>query len=263
MSAAIKNSLRDHAVQRGQYGQQAQYGFTLLEMLIGLALLALMMVLVYSALHVGIRAWDAGDARVGEAAQQRIVQSFIRREFAQLFPVRWRGVPTSQIAFTGTKDEIRFVTALNLDAGLKDGGLQWAHLQLRDDVNADANTDARVGNSMSYSRRGKALYLTRESFDLQAKDWSGLDSVPDAQATKLLGGIASMEISYFGAENDLVDPQWMSEWNYPLRMPQLIKFSFKTDNGRDPPELIVQPKIGEEAGCYENNFQRQCGPRRA
>jgi len=267
MSAAIENSLRNHAFKRGQRRQPAQDGFTLLEMLIGLALLALMMVLVYSALHVGIRSWDAGDARVGEAAQQRIVQSFIRREFAQLFPVRWRGVPTSQIAFTGTKDEIRFVTALNLDAGLKDGGLQWAHLQLRDDTNADTNADAsagnNAGNNMGYSKRGKALYLTRESFDLQAKDWSGLDSVPDAQATKLLGGIASMEISYFGAENDIVDPQWTSEWNYPLRMPQLIKFTFKAANGRDPPELIVQPKIGEEAGCYENNFQRQCGPRRA
>ena len=42
-----------------------------------------------------------------------------------------------------------------------------------------------------------------------------------------------------------------------------IKFTFKTEHGRDPPELIVQPKIGEEAGCYENNFQRQCGARRA
>ena len=223
-------------------------GFTLLELLIGLALLGLMMVLIYSALNVGIRAWDAGDARVGEAAQQRIVQSFIRREFAQIFPVRWRGIPESKIAFEGTKDELRFVTALNLDAGMKDGGLQWAHLQLRDDANA---------------ARGKALYLKRESFDLQAKDWSGLDSVPAAQATKLLGGITAMEISYFGAENDITDPKWASEWSNPLRMPLLIKFTFKTEHGRDPPELIVQPKIGEEAGCYDNNFQRQCGARRA
>lgn len=222
-------------------------GFTLLELLIGLALLAMLMVMIFSALNLGIRAWDSGEARVGEAAQQRIVQSFIRREFNQLFPVRWRGIPESKIAFEGGKDEIRFVTALNLDAGLKDGGLQWAHLQLRDDASAP---------------RGKALYLKRESFDLQAKDWTALDNVPAKQSTKLIGGIASMEISYFGAENDTVDAQWTNEWTNPLRMPQLIKFSFKTENGRATPELIVQPRIGEEAGCYDNNFQRQCGARR-
>lgn len=231
-------------------------GFTLLELLIGLTLLALMMVVVYSALNLGIRAWDAGDARVGEAAQQRIVQSFMRREFNQLFPVRWRGIAESKIAFEGGKDEIRFVTALNLDAGLKEGGLQWAHLQLRDDATPASTTSNK-------NSRGKALYLTRELFDLQAKDWSALDSVPAAQASKLIGGIAAMEISYFGAENDTLDPQWTNEWSNPLRMPQLIKFTFKNENGRDTPELIVQPRVGEEAGCYENNFQRQCGARRS
>ena len=222
-------------------------GFTLLELLIGLTLLALMMVLIYSALNVGIRSWDAGDARVGEAAQQRIAQAFIRREFAQLYPARWRGIPEAKIAFEGGKEEIRFVTALNLDAGVKDGGLQWAHLQLRDDTSAAS---------------GKALYLTREPFDLQAKDWTGLDSVPAAQASKLIGGISAIEISYFGAENDTIEPTWMSEWVFPLRMPQLIKFTFKNDNGRETPDLIVQPHIGEEAGCYDNNFLRQCGARR-
>ena len=227
----------------------SQYGFTLIELLIGLTLLALMMLLVYSALNVGIRSWDAGDARVGEGGQQRIAQAFLRREFAQLFPVRWRGIPESKIAFEGGKSDIRFVTALNLDAGLKDGGLQWAHLQLRDDDGRDT--------------KGKALFLKREPFDLQAKDWAGLDNVPATQATKLLGGIASMEISYFGAENDTVDPQWANEWANPLRMPLLIKFVFKNENGRATPDLIVQPRIGEEAGCYDNNFQRQCGARRA
>ena len=113
-------------------------GFTLLELLIGLTLLALMMVMMYSALNLGIRAWDTGDARAGEAADQRIVQSFLRREFSQTFAIRWRGVAESRIVFEGSREKVRFVSALSLEAGLRDVGLQWAHLQLRDDRNADA-----------------------------------------------------------------------------------------------------------------------------
>jgi hypothetical protein len=89
---------------------------------------------------------DAGDARVGEAAQQRIVQSLIRREFAQLFLV---GLAAAchrlNCALPALKDKSVLSRRFNLDAGLKDGGLQWARLQLRDDVNADANTDASAG----------------------------------------------------------------------------------------------------------------------
>jgi hypothetical protein len=112
-------------------------------------------------------------------------------------------------------------------------------------------------DSISKSRHGKALYLTRESFDLASQRLVWIDSVPDAQATKLVSGIASMRLVIY-AENDLVIRQWMSEWNYHS-MPQLIKFSFKTDHGRDPPELIVQPKIEvKKPAVMKTIFSSQC-----
>ena len=220
-------------------------GFTLLELLIGLTLLGGLLILVYSSLNLGLRAWDSGDARAAVASHQRIVQSFLRRELGQVFPVRWRGIPESKIAFEGAKHELKFVTALNLGAALKEGGLQWGQLYLADD-------------SQEGTRR-QSLFLKREVFDLHAKDWSGLDS---AKPTRLIEGVKAIEISYFGAENDTADPKWTDEWNQPLRMPLLVKISVKTDLGRDVPELVVALKLGEEAGCYENAFQRQCPARR-
>jgi general secretion pathway protein J len=219
-----------------------QRAFTLLEMLLGLALLGVMLVMIYSALNLGLRAWDTGEARTAESAHLRIVQGFLRRELSQVFPVRWRGIPESKIAFEGSKSDVKYVTALNLDAGLKDGGLQWAHLAL-------------VGEGDS-----RALVLKREPFDIQAKDWGGLD---EALPVKLIEGITDIEFSYYGAENDTADPAWVSEWSNPLRMPQLVRLSYKTRNGRVVPDLIVNLKLGEEAGCYDSNFNRQCGPRRA
>ena len=112
-------------------------GFTLLEMLIGLTLLGVLLILIYSALNIGLRAWDTGDQRASEASHQRIVQSFLRRELAQVFPIRWRGIAESRIAFEGSNKDIKFVTALTLGTSVKEGGLQWGHLYLADDTTAD------------------------------------------------------------------------------------------------------------------------------
>ncbi len=225
----------------------AQGGFTLLELLIALALLGMMLVLLYSALNFSIRAWDTGDARAEQAARQRIVLSFLRRNLAQIFPVRWRGIPESKIAFQGDKRELRFVSTLNVVAGdAMTGGLQWGLLSVAD--------DEKEGKHFS------SLFLKRGPFDNFAKDWSGLD---DAKPIRLLEGVKEFELDYFGAENDMAEPKWEEKWDNPLRMPQLVRLRIKLDNGRDLPEIVVAIKVGEEAGCYESNFQRRCGPRRA
>lgn len=221
-------------------------GFTLLEMLVGLTLLGILLILVYSALNLSLRAWDAGDRQVSEASHQRIVQTFLRRELGQVFPVRWRGIAESKIAFEGGKQEIKFVTALNLGASTREGGLQWGHLYLADDEKDGV--------------RRQSLFLKREVFDLLAKDWAGLGA---AKPTRLIEGVKEMQIAYLGNENDSADPKWLDEWNNPIRVPLAIKITLKTDLGRDVPVLVVALKLGEEAGCYDNAFQRQCGSRRA
>ena len=223
-----------------------QNGFTLLETLVGLTLLGVMLILIYSALNVGLRAWDSGEKRVSEASRQRVVQSFLRRDLGQIFPVRWRGIPESRIALEGARDELKFVTMLTLGAAAREGGLQWAHLYVADD-------ETPTGE------RRRTLFIKRSGFNLQAKDWDGLDA---AKAIPLIEGVKSFEIGYYGAENETADSQWTGEWTNPLRMPQLIKLTVQADNGRDVPPMVVSLRLGEEAGCYDNAFQRQCGPRR-
>ena len=222
-------------------------GFTLLETLVGLTLLGVMLILIYSALNISLRSWDTGEKRVAEASHQRVVQSFLRRELSQLFPVRWRGIAESKIAFEGTKDELRFVTMLTLGAAAREGGMQWGHLYV-------ADRESPGGEP------GRTLFIKRSAFDLQAKDWDGLDA---AKPIPLIDGVKSFEIGYFGVESETAEPQWTSEWTNPLRMPQLIRITVQVNNGRDVPPLVVSLRLGEEAGCYDNAFQRQCGPRRA
>lgn len=242
---AHKNS---HRRRRG-VGRQA--GFTLIEMLLAISLLAMMMGMIYASLNVGIRAWDAGDSRVAEASNWRMVERFMRRELAQVFPTRWRGVAQPNIAFEGTATSLRYVSALNLDAALQNGasgGLQWAELALLD---------------------GGVLQLNRQVFDTAAQDFSGLVS-PSADAVangalatpvRLMDGVRGLEIAYFGADSDLAEPTWRDEWRDMQRLPALIRIQVSVERGRSVPPIVFALKTGEEAGCMQTNFTRQCSAR--
>jgi general secretion pathway protein J len=229
----------------------ASAGFTLIELMLAITLLAVMMGMIYAALTVGVRAWDTGDARVTEASNWRLTERFLRREFGQVFPTRWRGVPQPNIAFEGTKTSLRYVTSLNLEATLQNGGsggLQWAEFALMDDG---------------------VLQLNRQAFDSAAQNFDAL-SAPTAEQlrtlsyappVRLMDNIAGLEINYFGTESDLVEPTWREEWRDLQRLPYLIRLRIETPRGRDVPELVVPLKVGEEAGCLVAGFTRQCGPR--
>ena len=228
--------------KRPKYG-----GFTLLELIISLALLGMLLLVLYSGLNIGIRSWDTGDAKVAQAAHERSVQAFLRRELGQVFPVRWRGISESKIAFDGGKSELRFVTSLNLAADAASlGGLQWGHIYVADDeVNG---------------KRMNSLFIRRDSFDIFAKDFDGIAAT---KPHRLLEDVKEIDIAYFGADTDTADAKWVDKWENPLRMPQLVRMRIELQNGKSLPEIVVALRIGEEAGCYETNFQRQCGPRRA
>ncbi len=226
-------------------------GFTLIEILLVMTLMAVMMGMIYASLNIGVRAWDAGDARVAEASDWRLVERFMRRELGQIFPTRWRAVPQPYIAFEGTKTYLRYVTALNLEATLQNnaaGGLQWAELALAD---------------------GGILQLNRQPFDVTAQNFDPLVAPSRDQLTtatpappvRLMDNVTGFEIAYFGAETDLAEPTWREEWRDLARLPTLIRIKVETSRGRDAPEMVFALKVGEEAGCLSTNFTRQCGPR--
>lgn len=233
-------------------------GFTLIETMLAITLLALMMGMIYASLNIGIRAWDAGDARVAAASNWRTVEHFMRRELGQVFPTRWRGVPQSYIAFEGNATSLRYVSSLNLDAAVQNGaagGLQWAELALLE---------------------GGTLQLNRQTFDSQAQNFDGLIAAATSTTAptqdplqagnviapvRLMDNLTAIEINYFGADTDLAEPTWRTEWRDLTRLPMLVRLHVETTRGQGVPDMVVALKVGEEAGCLATNFTRQCGPR--
>ena len=221
-----------------------QRGFTLIEIVVAMVLLGTMLLLLYSALSFSVRSWDAGDANGRRVADRRIGENFLRREISELFPMRWKAPaegPVLKFAFEGEKDHMRFVSSR--PAGITQGGLALVSLE----VQAEAPPARRKNLVM---RRAMAA-------DNDQKSFAPLDA---AQPVMLIEGVDSVSFEYFGAENDFTPPQWTDSWKWPARMPEMIRVRIQADDGAQP-EMVMRVNLGEEAGCLETAFQRNCRPR--
>ncbi len=61
-------------------------GFTLLELLIGMTLMALLMGALVIGIHIGIRAWQQGEARLRQTHKEEERTTFLARQISSLVP---------------------------------------------------------------------------------------------------------------------------------------------------------------------------------
>jgi general secretion pathway protein J len=218
----------------------SQGGFTLIELVLALVLLAGMLAMAWGGFSFALRAWEAGEANGTRTSDMRLAESFLRREITEIFPMRWKDPMTLKFAFEGDRERLRFVSAR--PPGITAPGLALVGLEVQE------------GDDRSVS-----LVMRRAAPDDDAKDFGPLEN---AEATVLIPGLKAVEFSYFGSDNDVNQPRWSDSWSEPGRMPLMVRVRLTGADGTPLPELVARLALGEEAGCLENTFQRICRPRR-
>jgi len=208
-----------------------QRGFTLVELVIAMALLGAMMVLLYSGLTFGLRGWDAADANGRRTADRRIAFNFLRREIGETFPMRFKDSMTLKMAFEGRENSLRFVSSR--PAGISASGLSLVGLQVEEGAD----------------RRARNLVMRRAMPDDAAKDFGPLDK---AETSILFEGIDSVAFQYYGSENDFTEATWVDSWDFAARIPQMVRVRIKVADGSMLPEMVVRIVLSEEAGCLES-----------
>ena len=221
-------------------------GFTLIEMLVGLALLGLMTLVLFGALRFSIRSWDRAEMKTMQVIDLRIVEGLLRREIGTAFPLRIGQVNENRIAFEGDGKQVHFVTAL--PAHLSGGGLSLVALELVED-RSEAKPDPP----------GKMLVLKHVIPDGDTRDFSALDK---SDQSVLLKGLDDVEFEFFGRDNDQTEASWRNQWSISARTPALLRAKIKFAGSDEVREMLLPLHLGEEAGCFQSTFQRMCGPRR-
>lgn len=195
-------------------------GFTLIELLIALTLLALMLGVLFTSLHTGGRAWDAGTARTEEAGEMMAAQQLLRRTLESAHPMRLADASGNPVvAFSGDSQSVSFVSA-SPSAARTEGHYIYT-LRLSEGTGG-----------------GRALALHVEPY-YPGEVFAGPDD--SGEEIILLDPVDGMDIRYFGALKADADPGWHNEWQEMPTLPLLLRIEILS--ARDWPVLHAAPRI--------------------
>ncbi|HEX4303129.1 MAG TPA: prepilin-type N-terminal cleavage/methylation domain-containing protein [Rhizomicrobium sp.] len=201
---------------------KAQAGFTLLELLVSMTLLALLFVLLFGGLRFGMRAWEHGGTTADNVESVRIVQDLVRGEIERTCPRRLPAQPQQipRVDFSGERAALGFLAPAPGSAG----GARCVLLTLT--VKPDG----------PFERLVLGLGVNR-------------------QETDLLRHAQSIELSYLATGG-----AWQGSWRGQTDLPALVRLrvTFPPGDTRQWPELFVSPRISAEADCTYDDATKSC-----
>lgn len=204
-------------------------GFTLVELLIALVLMAGMASILFGSLSLAARSWDGGEAKVLQVSDMRSAQTYLRAQIAAQYPQRLWKAAELPLLFAGARDEMRYAAAL--PARVAEGGVYYFRLAV--------------------VRSGEKSQLVQERAipDLTAAQEP---EFRDAERSVLAEDIAELAIGYFGRDANASgadEPTWRDRWDDRQRLPLLVRIDVKPAKGMAWPTLVVEPRRSAEAGC--------------
>ncbi|HEX7339324.1 MAG TPA: prepilin-type N-terminal cleavage/methylation domain-containing protein [Rhodanobacteraceae bacterium] len=190
---------------------RAQGGFTLLEIIAALALLALLMLGVYGGIRTLTGSVHRGRDAVARLDTRRGAEQFLRRNLAQVRPIPWARLDNGRaVVFVGASQAMRFVAPLPGFLGRL--GPQLQTLKLVPDGHGQFNLEA--------------------AFALLPPDGSAPQ--PFGPPQRLLAHITSGQFAYRGFDIRRKDTGWSDNWTHSSRLPALVEIHLKTAQGTLP-----------------------------
>ncbi len=196
--------------------QPPQAGFTLLELMVSLALVGLLTMVLTGGIRFGARVWEASQVQAEAANEVHAIRRFVRERALAARPVRAirDGAERRAVGFSGDGAALRLVTLM--PAYVARGGLY--HFEIA----------ATAGD---------------EGAGMAVKWWpyGGEESGPGSGQRLLLEGAEDIRLSYFGDEEETGAMAWHDAWRGGRDLPRLvsIKVVFPAGDPRVWPELIV------------------------
>ncbi|MBS3963125.1 MAG: prepilin-type N-terminal cleavage/methylation domain-containing protein [Methylomonas sp.] len=198
-------------------------GFTLIEVLIAISLLAVIVTLLFASLRIAGQSWQAGEQRIAEVNTKAVVYQFFKRHIAAIRPLPEMSefgddvVETGSMAFQGRPQNLGFVATLPSSAVRK--GLQ-------------------IFTIAADPARPDTLIVRLTPYQALTQD----DAAPILPEV-LLEGIANFRFAYFGKTEEVEAAAWRDEWLLADRLPQLIRVSIRLDDGSLWPDMIFPTRI--------------------
>ena len=198
-----------------------QTGFTLLEVLIATALLAVMMVLLLGGMRIGVDSWGQGERLAERATRLLVADNFFRSHLGDLKPL-FETAPQAgalgappKLVFSGETALLEYAGTLPPQVR---GGLYKFRLHL-----------AEEGDR-------RDLKLSMRPFS--AGDKAGNEPIEDLL---VLENVESLRFSFFRKGNAEAESHWVEEWKENF-LPSLIRIEIGLRGEPPWPAILVAPR---------------------
>ncbi|WP_233840780.1 prepilin-type N-terminal cleavage/methylation domain-containing protein [Dyella sp. 2HG41-7] len=217
---------------RGSARTKYVHGFTLLEVLGAMALLALLLLGVYSGVRSATHTVQAGEVKIEQLDEVRSAQEFLRRELAQAMAQPLEHDDNGNVIFfDGSAETMRFVAPLPGYLGRM--GPQMVELKL------------------IKGEHGKQLVA---SLAVLPPDGSAVKPLGDPQV--LMDHVIDGGFSYRGVDQMGRPTDWQSTWKSSGTMPNLVTINLALPHDRRWPLLSVPLRVNAAAMQGPGNLLR-------
>ena len=206
------------------------HGFTLIEILVALALMGLIATILITSLQIGGHTWQRVMRTTSNTEEITEAQEILRMRLSSLYPED-RVADVSRPSFLVSNG-----TSLEFSGAAPD----FSH-----------------GGFLRYQ-----FAVSATSGALEVRSWlvqHGLDAVStDSRPERLLSHVSSMAVQFW-QQPDEHPGRWVDQWN-SREIPRLIRIdvAFGANDNRRWPPLYIEPRIDTPVNCVFDVVSRRC-----
>ncbi len=227
-------------------------GFTLIEMMVSVTLIAMIALCVWGALRITIASWKRGTSSIDANQQRRSIYDLMEKQIASMSPLLPPLDPTTGIGqypiFVGSDTAMQFLSPCAFR--FKDSpGMTFAEY--------DIVADQEGGYSVTEK---ETPYLGGDPTQAEGT------VEPDESAITIFDHLTSASFEYFDPGTQDTEPQWVTEWNgldY-MSLPAAIKITLVAHDaaGGSRDRQIVIPITSKINNSMVGFFNPAMNPRR-
>ena len=205
--------------------QHRSAGFTLIEMLLAVTLMAAILALVYGGMRATTRATLRGEQLIAETQSMRMTHRFISRQIHQMLPLHWGGEAEDAVMFMGDTTSMTWIGPMPGYLGF--GGPQLQRLE--------------IGNG----EHGRELHFRHA---ILSEGEAGLDA---QDPIILLENVNDLQFEFLKSDKEEKNASWQAGWEEPGELPLAVRLllEFKaTGTGLVWPDLVASSHNSRIAG---------------
>lgn len=221
--------------QRGSHRRTRAEGFTLIEMMISVTLIAMMALCIWAVLRISISSWKRGTEFMDENQRRRATLDLIQKQMASISslvpPLDLQTGAGQSPIFVGSDTSVEFISL--------------SALRFRDNPGL-----AVVSYEVVSGKEGDYSLVERETRYLGGDPTLDVNfDLLDVPVTTIFEHLAGLSFEYYDPGNGVVPPQWVKEWDAQddAGLPTALSMTINTrdTNGAIQSRQVIIPIMAE------------------